>query len=81
MFKVLPICLICILQFRLAYVAPESSVVGAGELVDQPKKIALNYLFGYFLLDLFIVLPLPQVSILSHFMDLNFFSLFSLKNY
>lgn len=27
-----------ILQFRLAYVAPESRVVGAGDLVDQPKK-------------------------------------------
>ncbi|KAL7178491.1 hypothetical protein ACSBR1_041954 [Camellia fascicularis] len=49
-----------LLQFRLAYVAPESRVVGAGELVDHPKKIALNYLFGYFLIDLFIVLPLPQ---------------------
>ncbi|KAF5934325.1 hypothetical protein HYC85_030496 [Camellia sinensis] len=53
-----------LLQFRLAYVAPESRVVGAGELVDHPKKIALNYLFGYFLLDLFIVLPLPQIVIL-----------------
>lgn len=54
-----------ILQFRLAYVAPESRVVGAGDLVDQPKKIALHYLCGYFLLDLFVVLPLPQVMILA----------------
>lgn len=53
------------LQFRLAYVAPESRVVGAGDLVDQPKKIALHYLRGYFLLDLFVVLPLPQVIILA----------------
>lgn len=52
------------LQFRLAYVAPESRVVGAGDLVDQPMKIALHYLRGYFLLDLFVVLPLPQVMIL-----------------
>ncbi|KAL5545151.1 hypothetical protein UlMin_008935 [Ulmus minor] len=52
------------LQFRLAYVAPESRVVGAGELVDHPKKIALNYLHGYFLIDFFIVLPLPQIIIL-----------------
>lgn len=51
------------LQFKLAYVAPESMVVGAGELVDHPKKIALNYLRGYFWLDFFIVLPLPQVSL------------------
>ncbi|WOK96133.1 hypothetical protein Cni_G04840 [Canna indica] len=54
-----------ILQFRLAYVAPESRVVGAGDLVDQPKKIALHYFRGYFLLDLFVVLPLPQVMILA----------------
>ncbi|KAF3438350.1 hypothetical protein FNV43_RR21112 [Rhamnella rubrinervis] len=53
-----------LLQFRLAYVAPESRVIGAGELVDHPEKIALNYLRGYFLIDLFIVLPLPQIMIL-----------------
>ncbi|KAJ0104511.1 hypothetical protein Patl1_19486 [Pistacia atlantica] len=53
-----------LLQFKLAYVAPESRVVGAGELVDHPKKIALNYLRGYFCFDFFIVLPLPQIMIL-----------------
>ncbi|KAM5570289.1 hypothetical protein ABKV19_011115 [Rosa sericea] len=53
-----------LLQFRLAYVAPESRVVGAGELVDHPKKIALNYLKGYFLIDFFVVLPLPQIILL-----------------
>ncbi|KAJ6760107.1 CYCLIC NUCLEOTIDE-GATED ION CHANNEL 15-RELATED-RELATED [Salix purpurea] len=51
-----------LLQFRLAYVAPESRVVGAGELVDHPKKIAKHYLQGFFFVDLFLVLPLPQVS-------------------
>lgn len=56
-------CIIPILQFRLAYVAPESRVVGAGDLVDHPKKIAVNYLKGFFLIDLFVVLPLPQVMI------------------
>ncbi|PON80560.1 Ion transport domain containing protein [Parasponia andersonii] len=53
-----------ILQFRLAYVAPKSRVVGAGEIVEQPKKIALNYLKGYFFIDLFVVLPLHQLIIL-----------------
>ncbi|CAI9767400.1 unnamed protein product [Fraxinus pennsylvanica] len=53
-----------LLQFRLAYVAPESRVVGAGDLVDDPDKIALNYLSGYFIIDFFIVLPLPQIIIL-----------------
>ncbi|VVA99348.1 unnamed protein product [Arabis nemorensis] len=47
-----------LLQFRLAYVARES-----GQLVDSPKKIALHYLLRYFFLDLFIVLPLPQILI------------------
>ncbi|CAJ1952235.1 unnamed protein product [Sphenostylis stenocarpa] len=49
-----------LLQFRLAFVSPESRVVGAGDLVAHPKKIALRYLKGYFLLDLFVVFPLPQ---------------------
>ncbi|CAN1856293.1 Probable cyclic nucleotide-gated ion channel 20, chloroplastic [Linum perenne] len=53
-----------LLQFRLAYVAPESRVVGAGELVDHPKKIAMNYIRGSFFVDLFILLPLPQIIIL-----------------
>ncbi|CAH8284489.1 unnamed protein product [Eruca vesicaria subsp. sativa] len=53
-----------LLQFRLAYVAPESTVVGAGQLVDHPRKIARHYFFGKFLLDLFIVMPFPQILIL-----------------
>ncbi|GLU18420.1 hypothetical protein SLE2022_347240 [Rubroshorea leprosula] len=54
-----------LLQFRLAYVNPESRVVGTGMLVDLPKMIATNYLRGYFVIDLFVVLPLPQIIILS----------------
>ncbi|WJX71911.1 hypothetical protein P8452_55851 [Trifolium repens] len=53
-----------LLQFRLAYISPESRVVGAGDLVDHPMKIALNYFWGYLWLDLFVVLPLPQIMIL-----------------
>ncbi|CAH2053451.1 unnamed protein product [Thlaspi arvense] len=53
-----------LLQFRLAYVAPESRIVGAGQLVDHPRKIARNYIRGKFFLDLFIVLPIPQIMIL-----------------
>jgi cyclic nucleotide gated channel len=54
------------LQFRLAYVSPESRVVGAGDLVDVLKKIGVYYLKSYFLIDLFVViLPLPQVKIFS----------------
>ncbi|OWM62684.1 probable cyclic nucleotide-gated ion channel 20, chloroplastic isoform X3 [Punica granatum] len=53
-----------LLQFRLAYIAPELRVVGAGDLVNNPKEIALNYLQGYFFIDLFIAIPLPQITIL-----------------
>ncbi|KAK4427000.1 putative cyclic nucleotide-gated ion channel 20, chloroplastic [Sesamum alatum] len=53
-----------LLQFRMAYVAPESTVMGAGDLVDDPKEIARHYLFGYFIFDFLIVLPLPQIIIL-----------------
>ncbi|KAJ4959608.1 hypothetical protein NE237_019518 [Protea cynaroides] len=53
-----------LLQFRLAYVAPESTVVGAGDFVIHPKEIALHYLSGYFVIDLFMVLPLPQIIVL-----------------
>lgn len=52
-----------LLQFRVAFVPPESTVVG-GELVDQPKKIAFHYVFGKFLLDVFAILPFPQIMIL-----------------
>ncbi|XP_042501859.1 probable cyclic nucleotide-gated ion channel 20, chloroplastic isoform X2 [Macadamia integrifolia] len=56
--------LLTVQQFRIAYVAPESRVVGAGDFVFHPKKIALHYLRGYFFIDLFIVLPLPQIIVL-----------------
>ncbi|CAN6919875.1 unnamed protein product [Brassica oleracea] len=54
-----------LLQFRMAYVAPESRIVGAGQLVVHPRKIARNYLRRKFFLDLFIVLPIPQIMTLS----------------
>ncbi|XP_039156583.1 probable cyclic nucleotide-gated ion channel 20, chloroplastic [Eucalyptus grandis] len=54
-----------LLQFRLAYVAPETRVAGAGDLVDHPKRIFLHYLRGYFLLDLLVAVPLPQILIFS----------------
>ncbi|KAJ4897872.1 hypothetical protein Rs2_24666 [Raphanus sativus] len=54
-------CVNILLQFRLAYVDPESTVVGSGELVKDPIKIARRYYRGNFLIDLFIVLPVPQI--------------------
>jgi len=45
----------------LAYVVPASRTVGAGELVDDPKRIARHYLRRWFIFDLFAVLPAPQI--------------------
>ncbi|XLT43552.1 hypothetical protein HN873_036156 [Arachis hypogaea] len=52
-----------LLQFRLAYVSAStgSRVI---DIVDHPKEIAMHYLHSYFLLDLFVVIPLPQIIIL-----------------
>ncbi|KAK1387791.1 Cyclic nucleotide-binding domain-containing protein [Heracleum sosnowskyi] len=44
-----------IFKFRVAYVDPESRV-----LVYDPKRVALSYLFGYFIIDFFLVLPIAQ---------------------
>ncbi|KAJ0469456.1 putative cyclic nucleotide-binding domain, rmlC-like jelly roll [Helianthus annuus] len=51
------------LQFRLAYVSRESLVVGCGKLVWDARDIAFHYLGSLrgFWLDVFVVLPIPQV--------------------
>lgn len=49
------------LQSRMAYVDPESRIVGTGDLVDEPKKIIMRYFRGAFIVDLSAMLPLPQV--------------------
>ncbi|XP_021766479.1 protein CNGC15b-like [Chenopodium quinoa] len=50
-------------RFRTAYIAPSSRVFGRGELVVDPKKIALGYLKNWFFIELIAALPLPQVLI------------------
>lgn len=51
-----------VFQFRTAYISPSSRVFGRGELVDDPKAIAIKYLSSYFIIDLLSILPLPQVT-------------------
>lgn len=41
--------------------APSSRVFGKGDLVTDPKMIAIRYLKTDFLMDLAATLPLPQV--------------------
>ncbi|KAL3680018.1 hypothetical protein R1sor_022974 [Riccia sorocarpa] len=50
------------LQFRLAYVA-NARIQNAGQLEDDPKKIAKHYLQGWFVFDFFTALPLPQLMV------------------
>ncbi|KAL6979341.1 hypothetical protein U1Q18_021006, partial [Sarracenia purpurea var. burkii] len=50
-----------IVQFRTAYVAASSRVIGRGELVIDPGKIAGRYLRQGFWFDLLASLPFPQV--------------------
>lgn len=54
-----------VFQFRTAYISPSSRVFGRGELVEDPKAIALKYLSSYFIIDLLSILPLPQVYTLT----------------
>ncbi|XP_057958280.1 probable cyclic nucleotide-gated ion channel 14 isoform X1 [Malania oleifera] len=52
-----------LIKFRTAYVSPSSRVFGKGELVMDPKMIAMRYLRSDFFIDLIAVLPLPQIVI------------------
>ncbi|CAL9106832.1 cyclic nucleotide-gated ion channel 17 [Musa acuminata AAA Group] len=54
-----------VIKFRTAYVAPSSRVFGRGELVMDPKRIAMRYLKSDFIIDLAAALPLPQILIWS----------------
>ncbi|XP_065854801.1 probable cyclic nucleotide-gated ion channel 16 [Euphorbia lathyris] len=52
-----------VLKFRTAFVAPSSRVFGKGELVMDPKDIAIHYLKTDFIVDFVAALPLPQIMI------------------
>jgi len=50
-----------VMKFRTAFVAPNSRIVGRGELVMDPYQIAMRYLKSDFVIDLAATIPLPQV--------------------
>ncbi|KAL8531277.1 hypothetical protein ACS0TY_008050 [Phlomoides rotata] len=64
--RLLSYCIGCpeLEQFRLAYVAPRSRDGGPGDLIDDPKRIAQNYLSRLFIIVFFVVLPLSQIVVL-----------------
>eukprot|EP00850_Spirogloea_muscicola_P020735 SM000225S07014 [mRNA] locus=s225:9831:21645:- [translate_table: standard] len=53
------------LSLRMAYVSKASMVLGRGELVEDARAIVRHYtkLRGGFLVDLFVVLPVPQIAV------------------
>lgn len=65
-----------LIKFRTAYVAPNSTVFGRGDLVTDPDLIAIRYLKGNFVIDLSAALPLPQVLYHMHFLFLFLFCFF-----
>ncbi|KAK7277165.1 hypothetical protein RIF29_18316 [Crotalaria pallida] len=52
-----------LMKFRTAFVAPNSRIVGRGELVMDPRQIAMRYLKSDFVIDLAATIPLPQIVI------------------
>lgn len=60
-----------VFQFRTAYVSPLSRVFGRGELVEDPKAIAIKYLSTYFIIDVLSILPLPQLVVLAVIPNVN----------
>ncbi|XP_048444021.1 probable cyclic nucleotide-gated ion channel 16 [Pyrus x bretschneideri] len=52
-----------LIKFRIAYIDPGSRVFGRGQLVKDPRAIAIRYLKGDFSIDLAASLPLPQIVI------------------
>ncbi|XP_019420940.1 PREDICTED: cyclic nucleotide-gated ion channel 18 isoform X2 [Lupinus angustifolius] len=52
-----------VMKFRTAFVAPNSRIVGRGELVMDPRQIAMRYLKSDFVIDLAATIPLPQIVI------------------
>ncbi|KAF5816816.1 putative potassium channel, voltage-dependent, EAG/ELK/ERG, rmlC-like jelly roll [Helianthus annuus] len=53
-----------IFEFRTGFIAPFSRVFGRGLLIEDSFAIAKRYLCSYFIIDIFSILPLPQVTIL-----------------
>ena len=52
-----------VMKFRTAFVAPNSRIVGRGELVMDARQIAMRYLKSDFVIDLAATIPLPQIVV------------------
>lgn len=68
------------LKFRLAYVSKESLNVGNGELVWDARAVVKHYVGSVkgFWFDLFVILPVPQVS--AHYYAFMIFFGFCISN-
>ncbi|TVU08752.1 hypothetical protein EJB05_42164, partial [Eragrostis curvula] len=54
-----------IFQFRTGFISSSPTTFGRGVLVENRYEITKRYLSTYFLIDVFAVVPLPQVVILA----------------
>ncbi|PUZ50780.1 hypothetical protein GQ55_6G087300 [Panicum hallii var. hallii] len=59
-------------RFFTAYIDPGSIVLGKGELVTDPKKIAYRYIRTNFFIDLAAALPVPQILVWAILPSLSF---------
>ncbi|KAI4355222.1 hypothetical protein L6164_004013 [Bauhinia variegata] len=53
-------------EFRTGFIASSSRIFGRGELVADSVTIVKKYLFGYFVVDILSIIPLPQVVVLGN---------------
>ncbi|RLM60480.1 hypothetical protein C2845_PM14G06680 [Panicum miliaceum] len=59
-------------RFFTAYIDPGSIVLGKGDLVTDPKKIAYRYIRTNFFIDLAAALPVPQILVWAILPSLSF---------
>ncbi|CAO2168580.1 unnamed protein product [Urochloa humidicola] len=59
-------------RFFTAYIDPVSMVLGKGELVRDPKRIAHRYIRSNFFIDLAAALPVPQILVWAILPSLSF---------
>ncbi|KAI4355224.1 hypothetical protein L6164_004015 [Bauhinia variegata] len=55
-----------IFQFRTGFIASSSRILGSGELVADSVTTVKKYLFGYFVVDILSIIPVPQVVVLGN---------------
>ncbi|PWA58283.1 cyclic nucleotide-gated ion channel 1 [Artemisia annua] len=53
-----------VFEFRTGFISPSSRVFGRGELIEDSYAIAKRYICSYLFMDIYSILPIPQVALL-----------------